>query len=368
MPQTTIFRSDAWEQSLPADVIGDNGYLNPQKLFYAATGVLPDGKKLTGIQHERAAAWLHSAYDGRILRIHKRDAFSKSGREAALDNHLFWLEEGLLVEVDNSNTVRIFHTPSAQAEAEKLCNHLMHFGKRVQSSRSYYMVVQGIRGLALTSLKFSNRKVDLAAGYNDDLLPVHNDAMRSLRRKGQSGLYLFYGAPGTGKTTYLRHLISSCRREVIFLSPSMAGQVSSPHFLELLVESPGALLVVEDAEELLASREGGRNSAISTLLNLTDGLLGDSLGIQVVCTFNTALVNIDSALLRQGRLLGLYEFKPLEQRKAQALLQSIGSTANAAGAMTLADVYHVASRRYDGVGTRAGVGFRREAVLESIRS
>lgn len=67
-------------------------------------------------------------------------------------------------------------------------------------------------------------------------------------------------------------------------------------------------IVIEDAEDLLVSRDTNHNSGISMLLNLTDGLLGQSLGIQVICTFNTHVSNIDRALLRKGRLIALYEF------------------------------------------------------------
>ena len=77
------------------------------------------------------------------------------------------------------------------------------------------------------------------------------------------------------------------------------------------------------------------------ILNLTDGLLGESLGIKIVATFNTDLRKIDKALLRKGRLIALYEFKKLQQERAKLLLDSLGHTdATVNAAMSLAEIYN----------------------------
>ena len=54
--------------------------------------------------------------------------------------------------------------------------------------------------------------------------------------------------------------------------------------------------MIEDAENILIDREAGGSSAVSALLNLTDGLLSDCLNIQIICTFNTDLSKLDRAL------------------------------------------------------------------------
>lgn len=77
------------------------------------------------------------------------------------------------------------------------------------------------------------------------------------------------------------------------------------------------------------------------LLNLTDGMLGDSLGIQVICTFNTNVKNIDKALLRKGRLITSYEFKELQANKSKILLKRLGvNNYIADNNMTLAEIYN----------------------------
>ena len=71
------------------------------------------------------------------------------------------------------------------------------------------------------------------------------------------------------------------------------------------------------------------------LLNLTDGIIGDVLGIKLICTFNTSLNNIDKALIRKGRLSLKYEFKKLAKDKVSNI---IGKTVDKE--MTLADIYY----------------------------
>lgn len=82
----------------------------------------------------------------------------------------------------------------------------------------------------------------------------------------------------------------------------MAGEIENLTRTPFFLENRNFVMVIEDAEELITSREEVRNSNLSMLLNLTDGLLGKSLGIQIIATFNTDVKNIDKALLRKGRL------------------------------------------------------------------
>jgi hypothetical protein len=107
------------------------------------------------------------------------------------------------------------------------------------------------------------------------------------------------------------------------MPPGLAGNLDTPNIVSLLMENANTVFVIEDAEELILSREKSKNSSISMLLNLTDGLLGESLGIQIIATFNTHVSNIGKALLRKGRLIALYEFNVLAAEKSMALLKKL---------------------------------------------
>jgi ATP-dependent 26S proteasome regulatory subunit len=120
----------------------------------------------------------------------------------------------------------------------------------------------------------------------------------------------------------------------------MAGNLDNVGLTNFLLDNKNCVLVIEDAEELILSRDNHHNSKLSFLLNLTDGLLGESLGIQIIATFNTDLKNIDKALLRKGRLTSIYEFTTLEVSKTNILLQKLGHEVEIDKPMSLADIFN----------------------------
>ena len=76
-----------------------------------------------------------------------------------------------------------------------------------------------------------------------------------------------------------------------------------------MMKYPDSVLIIEDAEKVVRNRNGnGNETAVSNLLNLSDGILGDCLKTQIVATFNTERQLIDKALLRKGRLIAEYKF------------------------------------------------------------
>lgn len=94
------------------------------------------------------------------------------------------------------------------------------------------------------------------------------------------------------------------------------------------------------------------------LLNLTDGLLGESLGVQIVATFNTDVKNIDKALLRKGRLSNIYEFKPLALVRTNALLNKLNYQIKVTQPLAVADIFNFEiSNNYEPKLKKA-VGFR----------
>jgi hypothetical protein len=111
----------------------------------------------------------------------------------------------------------------------------------------------------------------------------------------------------------------------------------NPEFMELLIDNPNSVVVIEDAEKVIMDRKFG-NSSVSNLLNLSDGLLADCLNIQLICSFNSELSAIDNALLRKGRLIAKYEFKQLPIEKAQKLSSHLGYDKIINRPMTIAEI------------------------------
>ena len=149
---------------------------------------------------------------------------------------------------------------------------------------------------------------------------------------------LLHGLPRTGKTTYLRYLVGCIRKKILFVSPGAAANIMDPEFIELLIDNPNSVLVIEDAENILMDRKISQNASVSNLLNISDGLLADFLNVQLICTFNNSLTLIDSALLRKGRLIAKYEFGKLSIEKSRRLSEVLGYQGSINRPMTIAEI------------------------------
>jgi DNA polymerase III delta prime subunit len=164
-------------------------------------------------------------------------------------------------------------------------------------------------------------------------------------KEGGTSLCLFHGDPGCGKTHYIRYLIAELckeKKKVIYFPNEHIHFLSDPSFLHFFKDHKKSIIVIEDAEEILTSRELSlSNRGISNLLNLTDGLMGDFLELKFVCTFNTAIDKIDKALLRKGRITTNYKFEKLNVDKSNKLLKKLEKEHTTTEAMTLAEIYNL---------------------------
>ncbi|HEX7414753.1 MAG TPA: AAA family ATPase [Bacteroidia bacterium] len=215
-------------------------------------------------------------------------------------------------------------------------------GQYVQHNKegTLSLLFHGAGGFGKQDFNIPLPKIDFNLNYNDGFEGVHTKIHTALSEENGKGLVLLHGKPGTGKTTYIRYLINMLNKNKIFVPPNLTELLSDPGFIPFLMTNPNCILFVEDAENVLRSREDGHNNqAVSNILNITDGLLSDCLNIQIVATFNTHLKNIDPALLRKGRLIAQYEFKDLVPDRAEKLADSLKVWLDDTEHLTLSDIY-----------------------------
>jgi hypothetical protein len=167
--------------------------------------------------------------------------------------------------------------------------------------------------------------------YGEGFEDFHQSLLKRLD-ENTKGLVLLHGEPGTGKTQYIRILLkelAALNKSIIYAPPSISANLTEPAMIEfisswIMDEERDCILLIEDAEPLLESRDNtGRSTGISNLLNMTDGLLNDILGLTVIATFNTQISKIDSALLRPKRLLARKEFKKLPKEMFVNLAEAL---------------------------------------------
>ncbi|GAA4389855.1 hypothetical protein GCM10023186_37550 [Hymenobacter koreensis] len=288
----------------------------------------------------------------------------KAGDEPELHLHALNLAPHLLlVFQDNAaysdRGAHLFYSLHTEPETLRRVQELLvsHLETGLQERQRLHVLRLDSKDLEFMPLDIKIPALDLATHYNDDLLPVHDTIVQRLQKPQDKGIVILHGPPGTGKTSYIRHLCGLTDKPKLFIPPNLAARIADPEFINLLHDNTNSILIIEDAEELLMKRDGHGSNAVSNLLNLSDGLLADCFHIQIVCTFNTDLSRIDSALLRKGRLIAAYHFQPLSQGKAQALATRMGQETPINAPMALADLYNRDEPVFNVSGTPARIGF-----------
>ena len=195
-----------------------------------------------------------------------------------------------------------------------------------EEKNNLFLVAQDMSGFKLNKWHIKEVKdFDFKLQYNDDF-PVANATIKDfIEEDGKSGLLILWGEKGTGKTTYIRHLISSYpNKKFVFIPSNLITMLGDPSFGNFLLSLQNSIIILEDCEAVIRSRKSNSSaSAVSLLLNMGDGLMSDDLGIKFICTFNEEVTNIDEALMRKGRLACMYEFKKLTADKVGILLPEV---------------------------------------------
>jgi hypothetical protein len=343
---------------------GSNVYINIKRIFYAYYKQIPNMKGIDSINCSKMIDAIYNQKNNEVLKIHFRQEYSRKVNKMMYADLIYFMKDGTVVNLEDES-VCIAFAPGNETYAQQWINWAKTFTLRKKATiNEICLVTQSTEGLRTTAIKIKKPKLNLTQNYNDDIVETHKLMVKKLRAKDANGLFLFHGTPGTGKSTYIRFLIHHLNKKVIFMSPKLAGNLDAPELMSFLIRNSKSVIVIEDAEELITARDSGRNSSISTLLNLTDGLLGECLNIQVIATFNTQIANIDKALLRKGRLQTLYEFKELSIVKSNALLQEIGVTNYYTNkAMTLAEIYNTKEEAYQFKNERVAIGFIQPAKV-----
>jgi hypothetical protein len=77
------------------------------------------------------------------------------------------------------------------------------------------------------------------------------------------------------------------------------------------------LVVLEDCDELVrADAKEAAGQALSRLLNITDGFIGQGLSVLLAVTTNERIERLHPAIVRAGRCLADIEVGPLSRREA----------------------------------------------------
>lgn len=317
-------------------------YLNGINLFLACFNYIPNLIEEEEIDCRKANKWFSETYHSAIKEFYYDKIYLRESKKAEYDDLFYFIYDDLIVNFDtNMSKVRFLFKKTDIDKVELVINQIRKVKKRkARVKPRISLLINTNHGIDTKDLIVTKPKLKIEDNYNDDFLEIHHTILKRLQKKNDKGLVLLHGLPGTGKTSYIRYLINSVRKKVIFLPPIMAGAITSPDLISILIDNPNCVLVIEDAENIVVDREKDGHSPVAAILNISDGLLSDCLNIQVICSFNTDISKIDSALMRKGRLIAKYEFRELEVEKVQVLSEKLGYRNEINSPMTLTAIYN----------------------------
>jgi len=342
-------------------VISDR-FMNSKSLYLYRFNELPNLHFINGIEGEKAYKSFREAFADLIDSEYQYRWYEKKRKKYHFDVTLFILKNNCIVEI--KDYCEILHN-GTQGEFIEKCTSMMNSFKerRKRVPQEVNLIVKGNYGLELKSMEIKRTKLDINLFYEDDFKEVDSIIQKRLNQKKDKGIVLLHGLPGTGKTTYLRYLVGKIKKRVLFLSPNVAGNLMDPDFIDLLIDNPNTVVIIEDAENIIMDRRASGSSAVSNLLNISDGLLADFLNVQLICTFNSSVTMVDNALMRKGRLIAKYEFGKLSVAKAQRLSDHFGFDKVIRCPMTVAEISNQNEKAFETKQVEV-VGFRR-AVMEN---
>ena len=339
----------------------NTNFLNAKHLYLYQFKALPSIAFINSIDGEKAFNAFMEKYGAQVQEVYQSKWYKREQQQYHFDTTFVVLANSIIIEFDEKYC-EFYYANEQQALVLQITDFVKAFKERQRRQPlEINLIVENKNGMELKAMEIKRTKLNLDLFYEDDFKPVDEVIRKRLNQKNDKGIVLLHGLPGTGKTTYLRYLIGKIKKRVLFLSPNVAGNLMNPNFIDLLIDNPNTVLMIEDAENIIMDRRTNSSSAVSNLLNISDGLLADFLNVQLICTFNSSLTMVDSALMRKGRLIAKYEFGKLSIDKAQQLSNHLGFNTEITTPMTVAEISNQHEQNFHTKQVQV-IGFRRAEI------
>lgn len=158
-------------------------------------------------------------------------------------------------------------------------------------------------------------------------------------------ILVLLGEPGTGKTSFLKEYIRKYNLNAMVSYDERIIE-QDEFYVDFMREDERDVLIIEDADLLLTSRESDANKAMSRLLNLSNGLV-NILSKKIVFTTNLSDIRkVDDALIRPGRCFDVVNFRKLSKREHNRVSELHGLPYLDKKDATLAEVFNQAEMTF----------------------
>ena len=323
-------------------LVTDNKVFDMQKMTYSYLSELFPDMDVMLIETEGAT--LCSSASSERFNVDYSETYGPDGYVTARRRLIDYVNNAIVLLSDTS--IQVTYDPTLLSDVKAYAS-LIYNALPVTTSDDNFgnpsvgLVTFNNNGYSLSESEINRVTLDINKSYNDDFKPVYENIVKFLDKNNRkSGIVLLNGEPGTGKTYLIRHLINTVKNNYIVITPSMAQHIGSPSFVEFLIDNRDSVFILEDCEDVIASRNSRFMSGISSILQMSDGLMSDIFNGKFICTFNCDITSVDDAVLRKGRCIAQYEFCKLDKKKVEVLMKELGHDLPEYEDMTHAEIYN----------------------------
>ncbi|MFW5847455.1 MAG: AAA family ATPase [bacterium] len=235
-------------------------------------------------------------------------------------------------------TVEFTYLKNSQKDYEFIFNTIKSYKNPPKTQDVYfYRIGRTPKNYFLS--RYHIEPIDIKPEYYNNTLEIDN-LVKIIDNK-KSGLIIFSGLSGSGKTSLIKYLSCNSNKKFVFLTINEIDIFSDPNATEFLSQNlRDSIIIVEDCEILLKTRKLDSNPHISTLLNMGDGLIGQLLNMKVILTYNNS-EHVDDALLRKGRCLFRHNFDKVSAEIATKISKDLGYNQTYKQPQVLCDIFNI---------------------------
>ena len=101
--------------------------------------------------------------------------------------------------------------------------------------------------------QYEEKNIDIEKNYNDDF--PYEKICKLMESEDKAELLFFYGEPGTGKTSLIKHLISKFKTvSFVFMDGTILANTPQHKLMSYFLDNQNTIFILEDCEKALKDR------------------------------------------------------------------------------------------------------------------